>query len=69
MSKGICFYLDSGANIHSRYSTFVTWDELGMTEEEWEELTEEEQTDIAKDYAWAQMDWGFYKSDTEERSR
>lgn len=67
MSDKITFYLDSGANIHSRYSVTITFEELGLTEEEWDALPEAEQEDIAKEYAWGRMDWGFFKGEEDRR--
>lgn len=63
MSKGMHFFLNSGANIHSTYKTFCTWDELGITEEEWDAMPEDEQEELAKEIAFGQSDWGFYKDE------
>ena len=61
MSKGLLIWLDSGANIHSNNKQELTWDELGITEEEWDEKTEEEQEDFAKVIAFDRMEWGYKK--------
>lgn len=61
MSKGLHVYLDSGANIHSKNSHFFTWEEIGMTEEEWDALSDEGRTDLAREWAFNYADWGYYK--------
>ena len=61
MSEGLHIWLDSGANIHSKHEQTLTWDELGHTEEEWDEMTEDEQTEVAKEIAFNYADWGFEK--------
>ena len=63
MSKGLKVWLDSGANCESCHRQELTWDELGITEEEWDAKPEEEQTEIAKETAFNYSDWGFEKID------
>lgn len=61
MADGIKVWLDSGANIHSCNRQELTWEELGITEEEWDAKSEDEQEEIAKDIAFSYSDWGFEK--------
>lgn len=63
MSKGLYIWCDSGANIHSNYKQFLTWEELGITEDDWDNLSEKEQEEMAKDIAFDKLDWGFDKAD------
>ena len=65
MGRKFKVWLDSGANIHSRYEDEVDLDDLGVSPEEWENMREREREDLMKDVAWAQMDWG-YKEITDE---
>lgn len=63
MSKGIHYFLNSGANIHSKYSGFATWEDMGTTEAEWDALTEKERDDIARELAFERSEWGYYKDE------
>ena len=59
MTKKIRFFLDSGANIHSCRTTIKTTEELGLTDEEWDNMPEKEKEEMAREIAWEAMDWGF----------
>lgn len=59
MSKRFRVYLDSGANIHSKYEQEISLDDLGITDEEWDEMDDDEQTEVMKDIAWERVEWGF----------
>ena len=52
-------YIDSGANIHSCRTEIVTPEELGITEEEWKAMSEEEKEELVKPIAFEQLDWGW----------
>lgn len=52
-------WLNSGANIHSEYSVEVTTEELGLTESEWDELSEDEKEETMKEIAFERAEWGF----------
>ena len=52
----IKFWCDNNANIHSRRSDVFTPDDLGYTEEEWREMTEEEKHECVKDWAMDRFD-------------
>ena len=55
----IKFWCDNNANIHSRRSDVFTPDDLGYTEEEWREMTEEEKHECVKDWAMDRFEYGF----------
>lgn len=59
MSKTIKYWCDSGANIHSCRKGTTTLDELGMTEEEWNEMSDNERDDLMREIACERMDWGY----------
>lgn len=61
MNKGIHYFLDSGANVHSKCSGFITWKDLGMTEAEWDALTDKERDHIAYELAFERSEWSYYK--------
>ena len=54
-------WLDSGANSVSQYSVEVTTDDLGVTDSEWDALSEEEKEETMKEIAFERCDWGFTK--------
>lgn len=60
MSK-LKVWLNSGANIHSCRKETFTFAELGLTEAEWDEMSESEQEELARELAFAHSDWGFVK--------
>lgn len=52
-------WLDSGANIHSKYSTTVDLEDIGIDKQTFDEMTEEEKEDMFKDIAFERADWGW----------
>lgn len=54
-------WLDSGANHASRYSVEITTDGLGLSEEEWDQLSDFEKDEVMKEIAFECADWGFYR--------
>lgn len=52
-------WLDSGANIHSCYEVIVTLEEMNVTKEEWDEMTDEEKDDFCREIAFSRSDWGY----------
>lgn len=52
-------WLDSGANSVSQYSVDVTTDDLGLSDEEWDGLSEEEKEETMKEIAFERAEWGF----------
>lgn len=63
MARKITFFLDSGANTRSMYKKTFTLDELNLTDEEWDEMSESDKYELAKEIAWDRMDWGFYEEE------
>lgn len=59
MSKRFKVYLDSGANIHSKYEQVVELDDIDLTDEEWNEMTEKQRDEVMKEIAWERMEWGY----------
>lgn len=55
----IKFWCDSGANIHSCRKGSFDLKEVGLTEEEWYALPDEEKEEIVKPYALERLDWGW----------
>lgn len=45
MSKKFKVWLDSGANHQSSYEQFITLDEVGLSDEDWEDMDEDERED------------------------
>ncbi|QSW33892.1 hypothetical protein KQ929_08210 [Leclercia pneumoniae] len=59
MGRKFKVYLDSGANIHSRYEAEVDLDDFGISSEEWDEMSDEEQQETMREVAWERMEWGY----------
>ena len=55
-------WLDSGANIHSKRETIIDFEDLGITEEKWDAMSESEQEETAKEVAFESLEWGFEKT-------
>jgi len=52
-------WCDSGANIHSKIEYEVDLDDLGFTEEEWNESSEDTKNDAMREIAFERLDWGY----------
>lgn len=52
-------WCDSGANAHSKREEILDLEDLGLTEKEWLEMTEDERETLAKEVALSQFDWGY----------
>lgn len=63
MSKKIKYWCDSGANIHSRRDGTTTLDDLGLTEDEWNEMSDDERDEMMRDIACERLDWGYALED------
>lgn len=59
MSKTFEVWLDSGANIHSNRKQIITLEELSISDEEWNEMSDEEKEDLMKDIAFDRCSWGY----------
>lgn len=55
----IVFWHDNNANIHSRAEETYTPEKLGLTEEEWKALTEDEKYEMVKEWALQNFDYGY----------
>jgi len=53
------FWCDNGANIHSKRKETFDTSYLGLTDDEWMALSEEEKTEHVKDWAFEKFDYGF----------
>lgn len=53
-------WLDSGANIQSTRKVTVDLDkDLGISEDEWNHMTEKEQEELMQGIAFERLDWGY----------
>jgi hypothetical protein len=59
MTITIEYWCDSGANIDSCYRDKTTTDELGFTDQEWRDLSEDEKEKEMRELAWERLDWGW----------
>lgn len=57
--KKIKWWCDSGANAFSCREGVVTTKEIGITDAEWDAMTEDERESLMKEIAWDRLDWGF----------
>lgn len=59
MSRKFKYWLDSGANIHSMRQDTVTLEEMGLTDEEFDEMPDEQKEELFRDYAFERAEWGW----------
>lgn len=60
----VTYYCNSGANIHStRKETFDTEDDLGYTDEEWANLSEDDKYQLAEEWASERLEIGILEND------
>lgn len=52
-------WLNSGANAYSEYSTEVTTEDIGASEEEWNAMSEDEKESVMREIAFERSEWGF----------
>lgn len=52
-------WLDSGANIHSKYKITISLDDIGIYDDEWNQMTEDQRDEVMKDVAFERADWGY----------
>lgn len=55
----IKYWLDSGANIHSCHKDEISLDDLGVTLDEWNGMSEDEKVELMQPIAFERADWGF----------
>lgn len=63
MGKKFKVWLDSGANVHSCREQIVDLEDFGVSDEEWDEMSVDDQEEFMRDVAWDRMDWGYYEED------
>jgi hypothetical protein len=63
MSLKFEVWCDSGANIHSNRKQTVTLDDIGLTDEEWLEMSEEDREETMREIAQDRLDWGYRQID------
>jgi len=68
MAREFEVFLDSGANIHSRYSTNVSLDELGIESDEWDAMSDNEKDEVMRDIAFDHSEWGYFEIGKEKES-
>jgi Ran GTPase-activating protein (RanGAP) involved in mRNA processing and transport len=59
MGRKFKVYLDSGANIHSKYETEVDLEDFDIESDEWDDMSEEEQQETMREVAWERAEWGW----------
>jgi len=64
MSRKFKVFLDSGANINSTYRTEVELDDIGVSSEEWDAMSDDEKDEVMRPIAFDRSDWGY--SEVEE---
>lgn len=52
-------WCDSGANIHSCREEIISIEDIGLTENEWNAMTDEQREAAAKEIAFSNLEWGF----------
>ena len=52
-------WLDSGANIHSKYKATIYLADIGFSDDEWNEMTEDQRDEVMHDIAFERSDWGY----------
>lgn len=52
-------WLDSGANIHSRRETTISLDDIGISDEEWNDMEESDRDEVMRDVAFERLDCGY----------
>jgi hypothetical protein len=57
--RKITFWLNSGANIHSCRKVQRTFYEIGIEEDVWDNMTEDEKEEVAKEICFERADWGW----------
>jgi hypothetical protein len=54
------FCCDNGANIHSkREEVFDTKKDFGLTDEEWQEMSDKEKDEMVKEWMWDYLEYWF----------
>lgn len=59
MSRKFKVWLSSGANHASTYRTTVTLDEVGLTDEDFDAMSDQDKDDFFREIAFERSDWGW----------
>lgn len=62
MRKGLNIYIGT-CMLGSQCNDFYTWEQLGITEEEFDAMSIDEQEKLVWEIASQNLDWGFFKSE------
>ena len=57
--RKIKFWLDSGANIHSCRTVYLTLEEMGVDEDTWDNMSDATKEDVAREICFERADWGW----------
>lgn len=63
MSKKIKYWCDSGANAFSNREGTTTLEEVGLTEAEWDAMSEDNRDEFMREIACDRLDWGYVLED------
>jgi hypothetical protein len=58
-------WLDSGANHDSKREVEVTLEDIGIDDDAWDRMTDEEKEEVMREVAFDKSDWGFVKVEDE----
>lgn len=61
MAYNILYWLGSGENHEIYYKSVISTDALGITEKEWDDMSEGEQAYTIQELAFDLVGWGFEK--------
>jgi hypothetical protein len=67
MSRKFKVWLDSGANNQSKYETKTDLDNLGISSEAWDKMSEKEKDEAMREIAFEASDWGYSEEKDEEK--
>lgn len=59
MTRKFIVWCDSGANIHSKRRLTLTLEDLGLEDDEFDSMTENEKDEMFKEIAFERLDWGW----------
>lgn len=59
MAKTIYYWMNSGANAHSCRYGEVSLDTLGVTDAEWDAMSDDDKDDLIRDCAFDMSEWGW----------
>ena len=59
MGRKFKVWLDSGANVHSKYETETDLDDIGVTSDAWDKMSDMEKNDVMREVAFESSEWGY----------